>query len=123
MANPSKGNPGAAAAAAHDAEPSDNGALRCPHCGVTADFAIEHGGHHPACPNHVRRRDEIDGDIGKSTGGTTWAVVDLAPVLVSDGIPAPAVLARDDGLRIIYQGRVHWLYGEPETCKSWVALL
>lgn len=54
---------------------------------------------------------------------TSWAPVDLAS-LVAGGVPeeAPAALARSDGVLLLYPGRVHALYGEPESLKSWVAL-
>jgi RecA-family ATPase len=43
------------ASVASDWDPGD--AECCPYCNATADWAIAHG-HHPACPNHMRRRRE-----------------------------------------------------------------
>jgi len=54
---------------------------------------------------------------------SSWAPVPLGPVL--DGThdnPAPQLLARVDGLALLYPGRVHTLSGEPEACKGWIAL-
>lgn len=53
-----------------------------------------------------------------------WVAVDLSAFV--DGSyapPAPALLQRTDGARLVYPGRVHWLSGEPEALKSWAALL
>lgn len=57
-------------------------------------------------------------------GPAGWAPVDLGPFV--DGSyrpPAPALLQRTDGVRLVYPGRVHWLSGEPEALKSWAALI
>lgn len=61
---------------------------------------------------------EPDVDVGD------WEPVNLAPFL--DGSyrpPTPKLLRRQDGAALLYPGRVHWLSGEPEAGKSWVALL
>ena len=55
---------------------------------------------------------------------TSWAPVDLTAYLDGTHQPAQAaLLARADGVHLTYAGRVHWLSGEPEALKSWLALL
>lgn len=54
----------------------------------------------------------------------SWLPLDLGPYL--DGTyqpPQPAMLTRTDGRHLIYPNRVHWISGEPEALKSWLALL
>ena len=36
--------------------------------------------------------------------------------------PTPGLVHRTDGLGLLYPGRLHFLVGEPETFKTWVAL-
>lgn len=53
-----------------------------------------------------------------------WAALDLSAYL--DGsAPAvtPTLLMRRDSAALAYPGRVHWLSGEPEALKTWLALL
>jgi hypothetical protein len=53
----------------------------------------------------------------------SWAPVDLTAALEGgDGVALPRVMARDDGVQMLYPGRVHMVAGEPEAGKSWVAL-
>lgn len=40
-----------------------------------------------------------------------------------DSAPLPAILSRSDGETILYAGKLNWLYGEPGSGKSWVALM
>lgn len=55
---------------------------------------------------------------------TSWVPVDLDEVLKGDlQRPTTTVLQRSDGAHLLYPGRVHLLYGRPESCKSWVALM
>jgi hypothetical protein len=55
--------------------------------------------------------------------GTSWAPVPLEAVLDgSQPDPPPALLTRSDGRALLYPGRVHALFGEPEACKGWLAL-
>ncbi|GAA4964971.1 bifunctional DNA primase/polymerase [Pseudonocardia tropica] len=58
-----------------------------------------------------------------SPSNGSWGLVDLAPVLAGDvEVPSPTVLARSDGEHLLYPGSIHWVFGEPESGKSWVAL-
>jgi hypothetical protein len=53
----------------------------------------------------------------------SWRPVDLTAILAGGHDPQPAeLLRRTDGLDLAYAGRVHWLSGEPEAMKSWLAL-
>jgi hypothetical protein len=70
---------------------------------------------------------EPNGQLSASHPGigsvTSWAPVDLGPIL--DGTepdPPPSILTRTDGRALLYPGRVHALFGEPEACKGWLAL-
>ena len=55
---------------------------------------------------------------------STWAPVDLAPVLENRDTlePPPSILARNDGACLLYAGKIHWFAGEPEAAKGWLAL-
>lgn len=54
---------------------------------------------------------------------SSWAPVDLGPVLDGQEIDGPpSVLMRADGLCLLYPGRLHSLFGEPEAGKGWLAL-
>ncbi len=62
-------------------------------------------------------------EVGGRDAGPWWPV-DLTPFL--DGSyrpPVPTQLRRRDGAALLYLGRVHWLSGEPESLKTWLALL
>lgn len=65
---------------------------------------------------------EPSGD-GGGTRGSSWRPVDLAPHLAGDApVVRPALLARSDGQCLLYPGKLHWLSGEPEAGKGWIAL-
>ena len=53
---------------------------------------------------------------------TSWAPVDLAPILSGDHVAEqPEHLRRTDGVALLYPNKQHSAYGEPESCKSWLA--
>lgn len=53
---------------------------------------------------------------------STWEPVNLASVLAGEGTAAPPTyLARTDGVRLLYPGKIHAFNAEPETGKSMVA--
>jgi hypothetical protein len=56
---------------------------------------------------------------------TTWWPYDLGPILAGDisADPEPDVLARADGHRLFYRGKVNGFIGESESGKTWIALL
>lgn len=55
---------------------------------------------------------------------TTWAPIDLAAILAG-GLERPetTMLARSDGVCLLYPGKVHAFYAEPEAGKTWLALV
>jgi len=52
---------------------------------------------------------------------TSWRPIDLTDALDGVDVPAPTMLARTDGVRLVYAGRTHVFAGESESCKSWAA--
>jgi len=63
-------------------------------------------------------------EVGTTGSRTSWGPIDIAAALAGDLSPEePAVLRRADDKPILYRGRVNALVGEPESGKSWVALI
>jgi hypothetical protein len=55
---------------------------------------------------------------------TSWWPRNLVAVIAGDDPePHPAFLARQDGHRLLYPGKVNGLIGESESGKTWIALL
>jgi len=55
---------------------------------------------------------------------SSWGAIDLGPVLRGERVtPAPTVFCRDDGVMLLYPGRINLLMGETESCKSWGAAI
>lgn len=55
--------------------------------------------------------------------GSAWEPTDLVPYLNGEARAVrPSILARSDGRCLLYPGKLHWLSGEPEAGKGWVAL-
>ena len=54
-----------------------------------------------------------------SVPASGWEPIDLAEAIRRTGPPAPRVLERNDGVCLLYPGRVHAFIGEPESMKSW----
>ncbi len=63
----------------------------------------------------MRERDDDDVTV------TGWERIDLGLHLAGNAEPEPVVLARTDGVRLLYADKLHWLSGEPESLKSWLA--
>ncbi|MGH4006735.1 MAG: AAA family ATPase [Pseudonocardiaceae bacterium] len=60
---------------------------------------------------------------GDTRESSSWNPVDLAAIL--DGTveaQKPTLLTRTDGHCLLYPGLTHWVPGEPESGKSWVAM-
>lgn len=54
---------------------------------------------------------------------STWAPIGLAELLAGGELgDPPAYLHRDDGIGLLYRGKLHALSGEPEAGKGWLAL-
>lgn len=51
---------------------------------------------------------------------TSWLPIDLSAKQADT--EQPQWLHRTDKLALLYPGRIHWISGEPETAKSWLAL-
>jgi hypothetical protein len=52
-----------------------------------------------------------------------WQPVDLGAVLRGEQVdPSPSILRRTDAEALIYPGRIHLVYGEPESAKGWLVL-
>lgn len=55
--------------------------------------------------------------------GETWRPIEWAHLLAGDVTDEnPSILSRSDGPALLYRGRLHSLYAEPEGLKTWVAL-
>jgi hypothetical protein len=68
---------------------------------------------------HLKLEDfvQVDGEV------SSWTPLDLLPVIQGEEIEAPpAILARTDGLHLVYRSKVHIVYGEPEAGKGWIVL-
>ena len=60
----------------------------------------------------------------KPSAGRGWEPVDLSGVLTGTNlIDPPSVLTRDDDVPMLYPGRVNAFFGEPESLKTFLALL
>jgi AAA domain len=52
-----------------------------------------------------------------------WEPVDVDAVLRGEQLdPSPSILRRTDAEGLIYPGRIHLVYGEPESAKGWLVL-
>ena len=59
-----------------------------------------------------------------NTPTSTWAPVNIADILEhGEDIQQPTLLARVDGHHLLYPAAVHSISGEPESGKTWVALI
>jgi hypothetical protein len=67
--------------------------------------------------------------VDQSTNGqegddaTSWTRISLRAALTGTGIPDPVLLRREDNVRLLYPGRIHWFFGIPESLKSWLAMI
>ena len=61
---------------------------------------------------------------GKNPRVSGWVPVDLKSIVEGRRTgPVPSVLRRDDGIMLLYPGRINVLLGEPEGCKTWAAAI
>lgn len=52
-----------------------------------------------------------------------WRPVDLHPILAGETVDeSPSILRRTDDVGLLYPGKLHALYAEPEGAKTWLAL-
>jgi hypothetical protein len=55
--------------------------------------------------------------------GTTWEPADLGALLDGSELEQPPEwLRRSDGVALLYPGKIHTAFSEPEGCKGWVYL-
>jgi len=73
-------------------------------------------------PSELRIVDGLTDDA-PSSGPTTWEPLDLAEALAGAEEVTATVLLRADGVGLLYPGRTHQFAGEPESLKTWAALL
>ncbi len=80
----------------------------------------------PLSPNLQRVRTRLL-DVQRAATpslGSSWQSEDLRGVLAGTNlIDPPSVLARDDGVSMLYRGRVNAFFGEPEAGKTLLAQL
>ena len=72
--------------------------------------------------SHVGQCSALPDAMGAERGAPLY--VDVA-ALLNGGLPAPpapALLARTDGVCLFYSGQVNQLSGDPESGKTWIAL-
>jgi len=79
----------------------------------------------PAADGHSSQHNNADREPTLPT--TPWWPVDLAPIVAGLQAgeivgPVPKLMARSDGVCLLYPGEIHSLAGEPETGKGWIAL-
>src|SRR5690349_10554721 len=63
-------------------------------------------------------------DDSGSSPPNGWASIDLEPYLSGNAFrvkKAPTMLPRSDGINLLYDQKLHWISGEPEGMKSWLA--
>lgn len=62
--------------------------------------------------------------LANPPASTTWAPVDLEPVLRGEFLdPPPTMLLRTDGVALFYDRSVHTISGESESGKTWLTLI
>ena len=52
---------------------------------------------------------------------STWQPVDMSSV--GEITEEATILQREDDIGLLYPGRIHWVYGESESHKTWVLLI
>ena len=78
-----------------------------------------------ACPpGHCGCAQPQPDELPARLPGETWRPLDLAAALDGGCIePPPALLAREDGHRLLYAAKVNSVAGESESLKTWLVLL
>lgn len=61
---------------------------------------------------------------GQRTTRSSWQPVDLGPILRGERVASsPGVLAREDGISLLYAERINMFMGETESGKTWAAMV
>jgi hypothetical protein len=114
--------------------------VEVPYSKFGAYALLEHGGDHSAAAAQLRQEGfgeqppaiTFTQPVPATPDGqeeppehTSWHPRDLGPVLNGEesGDPKPVYLLRDDGVALIYRGKINALIGESESGKTWIALL
>ncbi len=82
-------------------------------------------GAHSQSPAKASDRDIVNAadDIG-TVYRSSWSPMDLEATLAGQiSEQPPTILRRTDGVGLLYPGKVHAVYGEPETGKTWLGLI
>jgi hypothetical protein len=74
-----------------------------------------------AANGHVDRRAAVVSHARGELTPTSWQPRLLVDAVNGDGPEPPEALQRDDGVGLLYRERIHWLQGESESLKSWLA--
>ena len=61
------------------------------------------------------------GEAAQEPGEKQW-LTSWSPDLTEGTVTGPEKLRRADGEALLYVGKLHWLQGEPESGKTWLAL-
>jgi hypothetical protein len=77
----------------------------------------------PDNPRVTHRTDTSDKTDAQPLEHSTWSPVDLTDALNGVNVPPPTILARTDGIHLLYPGRTHGFAGESESLKTWAALV
>jgi hypothetical protein len=100
---------------------------RCTAAEITSALGLSEGRDFAFVPDEDDDEDfrlSHDRPVAGKIAATSWSPADLVAVLAGDYVAEePCLLRRSDGVALLYAGKVHALYGESESGKSWVALL
>jgi bifunctional DNA primase/polymerase-like protein/AAA domain-containing protein len=67
---------------------------------------------------------EVKANPTQAEAGPSWAPQNPDAVLAGNYVRLePTFLSRNDGRCLLYAGKTHWISGEPESGKSWLALI
>lgn len=79
---------------------------------------LHHDGDHAAAAKELAEE-----GYGEDASDSSWVFIDLSDALSGERPAAPDILLRTDECGILYRGKTHIFYGEPESMKTWLALL
>lgn len=79
--------------------------------------------HPPIAATNGKAKASTNGKKPPERTESTWRPVDLTDALSGADVPPPSELRRSDGIHLLYAGRTHAMAGEPESCKSWAAMV
>ena len=66
---------------------------------------------------------DLDAKRREKSPPEDWRPVNLGPILAGETVDeSPSILRRTDDIGLLYPGKLHALYAEPEGVKTWLAL-